>query len=689
LIHEKKFLFGGRILSNRGIAKVGVKSTLSNCYVIAPLEDSIESIFECAAKLARTFSYGGGCGIDLSKLAPAGAKVNNTAKKTSGAISFMELYSAVTGLIGQNGRRGALMISLDCTHPDLEDFIKLKSDLNKVTKANISVRVSDAFMCSYSEGRSHVLSFKRPESGENIHREVSAADVFRSLAEMNWQYAEPGVLFWDRIKNWNLLSNTPDFDYAGVNPCAEEPLPAGGSCLLGSLNLSEFVKAGKFDADDFKNAIKVAVRALNDVLDTGMELHPLEEQRQSVKEWRQIGLGVFGIADMLIKLELRYGSDNSLDFCHSIGKILVDTAIRESALLAAVKGAYPCFDIDAVTSTRFFRENTTEETKAIVFKHGLCNSQILTIAPTGTLSTMLGVSGGIEPIFANFYTRKTESLHGEDVYYKVYTPIVKAYMEKNGLSSDSELPEFFVTAENIPYMDRLRMQAVWQKNIDASISSTVNVPNSFSIDDTEKLYKTAWELGLKGVTIFRAGCERAGILIADDTNSDTLELRRGDIVECSDNLLGKKRRLTVGCGTIHCTAWFDRETGDLMETYIPKGSTGGCDRNQDAVSRLISLSSRGGVGLEDIIDQLMSCSGCSAYRTRTKEKHDTSKGSSCPTAIAYALVDMHDEAVHELNITPEKITTDGSVPKCAECGEPLAFEGGCNICKACGWSRCE
>lgn len=223
LILQQKFLFGGRILSNRGMNKYGVKTTLSNCYVIEPPEDNIESIFDCAKKLARTYSYGGGCGVDLSKLSPRGAKVNNTAKETSGAVSFMDLYSLVTGLIGQNGRRGALMLSISCDHPDLEEFIEIKSDLDRVTKANISIRITDAFMNAVKNKEMFMLSFTREETGETIEKEVDAYRIFHKICEMNWDFAEPGMLFWDAISNYNLLSEDDEFEYAGTNPCAEEP----------------------------------------------------------------------------------------------------------------------------------------------------------------------------------------------------------------------------------------------------------------------------------------------------------------------------------------------------------------------------------------------------------------------------------------------------------------------------------
>ena len=241
LILQKKFIFGGRILANRGLEKLGKKITLSNCYVITPPEDNIESIFETASKLARTYSYGGGCGVDVSKLRPKNSKVNNASKSTTGCTSFMDFFSYVTGLIGQEGRRGALMLSIDCTHPDLEEFINLKSNLNLCTKANISVKVSNDFMYAVINDEDWTLSFNNIDNNEVITKTVKAKDIFKLLAQRNWEMAEPGILYWNNITNYNMLNTNSEFKYAGVNPCAEEPLPAGGSCLLGSINLSEFV----------------------------------------------------------------------------------------------------------------------------------------------------------------------------------------------------------------------------------------------------------------------------------------------------------------------------------------------------------------------------------------------------------------------------------------------------------------
>lgn len=702
LIKEKKFLFGGRTLANRGLENKGRKISLSNCYVIEPPEDNIESIFDCAKKLARTYSYGGGCGVDISKLSPRGAKVNNAAKETTGSVSFMDLYSMVTGLIGQAGRRGALMLSLSCEHPDLEEFIGIKSDLDRVTKANISIRITDKFMAAVKNKTPFTLSFTRLETGETITKEIDAYEMFHKMCEMNWDYAEPGMLFWDRINNWNLLSCDDEFEYAGTNPCAEEPLPAGGSCLLGSINLAEFACDTGFDFESFKHCVKSSVIALNEVLDEGLPLHPLKEQRESVYDWRQIGLGIFGLADLLIKLGIKYGSPEAIDLCDMIGHTMADMAIKTSAVLAKEYGVYPKYKPEAVEQSAFYSKNALGGTKELVESFGLRNSQLLTIAPTGSLSTMLGVSGGIEPIFANYYTRKTESLKGHDEYYKVYTPIVKEYMDKHGLKDDSELPDYFVTAQTLDYKNRIYMQSIWQSHIDASISSTVNVPNDFTVEQVEGLYMTAWDAGLKGVTIFRDGCKRAGILTIKENVEDIVEkphrLERGMIIKADDNCIGKKRTLRTGCGTLHCEAFFDPDNGQLLETYFSKGSSGGCNNFMIGLSRMISLAARGGIDVYSIVDQLKSSGTCPSYAVRTATKHDTSKGSSCPVAIGNALLEMYEEMMDEVSFSDveEKeleVITSKIVPvskaKCPQCGGELVFEGGCNTCKNCGWSKCD
>lgn len=485
-------------------------------------------------------------------------------------------------------------------------------------------------------------------------------------------------------------------------------LPAGGSCLLGSLNLAEFVTgSGDFDFDALADAAFTATIALNEVLDEGLPLHPLQIQRDSVYDWRQMGLGVFGIADMLVKMGIKYGSPESLELCDNIAKYILNYSMMASATLATQNGkSFPMFDLDRMRQSDFYKANVWDVTDRAIENNGLYNSQLLTIAPTGTLSTMLGVSGGIEPIFANSYTRKTESLHGEDHYYKVYTPIVAEYMASHEIEKEEDLPDFFITSKDLNHNDRINMQSIWQSHIDASISSTVNLSYESTPEDVFNIYVDAWKAGLKGITVFRDGCRRASILTTSDSkpekhNEDETSLKRGEIITANDNVVGKKRKLTTGCGSLHATAFFDSQTGDLMETYLSKGSSGGCNNYMIGLSRMISLAARAGCNIHDIIDQLNSTGVCPSYAVRKATKHDTSKGSCCPMAVGNALLDMWNEMQEELASKKcctcesgnkprdwQTCTQDAGGIKCPECGDPLIHEGGCDICKSCGWSKC-
>lgn len=528
-IINRQFLFGGRILANRGLPAKGIKVTYSNCYVLEPPEDNIESIWGTSGKMAKTYAYGGGVGISLRNIRPRGAKVHNNARTTTGAVSFMPLYSLTTETIGQEGRRGALMISIPSSSPDLEEFIDVKTVQGAITGANISIEIDDAFMMAVQNKEQYRLHFTVKDTGEVIEKWVDASRLYKKIIENNLDWGEPGALFWDRIKSYHLMSHHPKFEFAGTNPCAEEPLPAGGSCLLGSINLSEFAKNpftpdAYFDFDEFERAVWEAVIALNEVLDEGLELHPLEEQRQSVRELRQIGLGIMGLADMLVMLGITYGSKESLELSHKIGHTMANEAMRQSALIAAAEGTFDWYDYDYIKQSTYFQDIATDEIKELVKQYGLRNSQILCIAPTGSLSSMLGISGGIEPFFSLSYNRTTKSLHGKDVIYEVEEPIVDKYRAATG--DQGELPDYFVTAQTINWTDRIDMQAVWQTYIDASISSTVNLPKETTVKEAMDLYMYAWEKGLKGATIFRDECKRAGILTLDKPKEEDDEDER-------------------------------------------------------------------------------------------------------------------------------------------------------------------
>ena len=483
----------------------------------------------------------------------------------------------------------------------------------------------------------------------------------------------------------------------------EEPLPEGGSCLLGSINLAAYVKDNNFDSEEFLNDLHVIVKGMNDVLDQGLPLHPLQVQRDSVRDWREIGIGIMGLADMLIKLGLKYDTDEAQRFCDHLGFIMANEVIHASALLAKEFGPYPKYNDEAVLKSSFLTTNTTMDTYRLVEEYGLRNSQLLTIAPCGTLSTMLGISGGIEPIFSLSYTRKTESLHGEDKYYKVFTPIAEEYMKNHNLTEEEELPEFFVTAQNINPYKRVEMQGVWQKHIDASISSTLNLPNETTVEEVEKLYIHAWNEGLKGMTIFRDGCKRAAILTTSkpkeeksiEVEESKNEIPRGVVVPTSDNVIGLKRKLTGGCGSIHLQVYFNRETGKMTEVFINKGGSGGCNSNLNALSRMISIALRAGVDVKDVADQLSSTINCPSFASSRAKGINLSPGSSCAGAVSKALLDLNKEfqimfkAMKEVEQENEHEELIG-LEKCPECGEKtLMMTGGCMQCSNCSYTKCE
>ena len=737
LIIDKKFIYGGRILANRGLQNKGKKVTYSNCYVLSPPEDNIESIYDTCGKLARTFSYGGGVGIDISKLRPKKAPVNNAARTTTGAVSFMPTFSQVAETIGQKGRRGALMISMDVSHPDIEEFIDIKTDLNAVTKANISVKITDDFIQAVKNNEKYPCTFTL-ENGGTICKFIDAREIMSKLALNNWRMGEPGILYWDKIQNYNLLQHFDNFKYAGVNPCAEEPLPAGGSCLLGAINLSVFVKDpftdnAEFDFEEFKRVVRKAVFALNDVLLEGMPLHPLAEQRDTVGRFRQIGLGIMGLADALIKLKITYGSKESLEMIEAIGvALLYNSIVASNGYKNHVKGdPFEGYDSDKVLQSdivqnllKHLNYHETLNLKSAIM-NGLYNSQLTTIAPTGTIAGLVDTSFGVEPNFSfKTYTRKTESLHDKETNYLIDSKIVEDYRRITG--DEGELPEYFISAHKLDPFNRIDVQATVQKYIDASISSTINLPEKTTPEEIEAIYLYGAEKGVKGLTVFRNNCERDGILTIDEDNKEQAEVKLdpvekaksllnfGDTILVDDSVIGIKRKLKTGCGSLHCTFYFCPETGELREVFLDKGSSGGCLSLLNAMSRLASLCARKGAPVEEIADQLQSVLVCPSYAVAKYKDKSTSKGSSCASAVAIALLDAHEQFKEEFiefdddaeieiktvkktapvkaKITSVKKSEDNEEDyymTCPECGEKALLKTeGCVSCMKCGWSKC-
>ena len=719
LIRQKKFLFGGRILANRGTDKT---ASLSNCYSRGFCEDSLDDLMQAAVDIAHTFKAQGGQGLSLSKVRPKGTGINGGQFKSDGIIPFMEIYNRVTESISQGGsRKGALLMSLDIWHKEAEEFIKIKSEEGRIQKANLSLEIDDEFMSDvlkfYKTGEVVTKTIKREYNGNKIEYEVTPIKLYKLMMQKAYDWGEPGCIFVNRFRNYNLMEYVNEYSIETCNPCGEQPLPKHSACNLGSINLSEFVedpftKKAHFNIDEFVKAVRICIRALDKIIDENYKNHALIEQQTMALRYRNCGLGIMGLYDCLAKLNIRYDDGNA--FIDSLMDVMFRSAVIESNELAKADGAFPGWS-DQVILSKILRNHfdSVADRKILddIEKYGLRNCSLLSIAPSGSIATMLNVSTGCEPLFAISYQRKTESLNdGEDKYYTVYAGIVNEYFKVTG---NKEIPSFFVESHDVPWKKRIDLQAILQNHVDTAISSTVNLKNDVSLKEVERLYLYAWEKGLKGVTIFRDGCARTGILTTDkesksDTSSENIStmdtLPRGYIVKADDNCVGKKRTLQTGCGTLHVEAFFDPDDGRLLETYFSRGSSGGCSNSYTGLSRMISLAARGGVDIYSIVDQLKSSNTCPSYAVRSATKHDTSKGSSCPVAIGNALMDMYKEMQYDIgesdddprpvkvsaNVYPKKetIVVDGD-NKCPICGDILIFSGGCRTCQSCGWSKCD
>lgn len=700
IILEKKYLHGGRTLSNYNTNNGG---STSNCYSSGYCPDDTAGILELNKNIGLTYKAQGGQGLSLSKIRPKGCKISKGGYETDGIIPFMIMFDTTTASISQGGsRKGALMMSLDCWHKEVKEFITIKTDMNLITKANLSVEIDDEFMeivkFYYETGRELEKDITFYYDGGSITYKVKPIEVYKLICETAHDYAEPGIIYTNRFRNYNLMQLDDEYEIVTGNPCGEQPLPANGACNLGSINLSEFVKSPyteycEFDFEDFKNTVRIAIRALDDVLDYGADLHALPEQREMAKNYRNIGLGIMGLGSMLFKMGFTYGSDEAICITEKIGYEMFRTAVETSVELAKERGTFPKYK-DVVFDSEIMKAHFTEAEIKEMQYYGLRNCSLLSIAPSGSIGTLLNITTGCEPAFRVSYKRKTESLHKDkEVYYDV---LIKEAQEYKELYPDRDLPDYFVASDDISWSQRIRMQATLQRHIDTAISSTINLPSSTTVQEVEKLYLEAWERGLKGVTIFRDGCKRLGILTTDKKTEEKLdvstcdasELPRGYVVNVNDDLVGYKRKLNTGCGSIHFEVYSDEKTGMPQETFINIGSSGGCERNYQFISRLMSLLLRAGVSVDAIIDQAMSIRPCNAYVNRTKSKRDTSAGTSCPSAIGYALKDLQSKMKDMRSSDEANVNTDNKA-KCPECGAELTFEGGCNICKSCGWSKCE
>ncbi len=694
LLSNFRFVPGGRVLFGAGQTR---RSTLLNCYFMPIKEDSIEGIFEWCKEAARTYSFGGGVGTDISVLRPKGAPVNNSAIHSTGSVSFMELLSTTTGTIGQAGRRGALMITIDVSHPDIFDFLDIKDDeeRSQVKFANISVKVSDKFMKAVEEDGDFDLKYENDKV--RMRKTVKARKIWRRLVSSAWSSAEPGLIFWDAVKRFSP-TEYGGMEVEGVNPCSEQALENYGNCCLGNINLSlfvkdEFTKNARVDWGSLDRSLHYSVRFLDNILDYNEKKHPLGFQTEASQLSRRIGVGFTGFGDMMAKLGKKYDSEEAIEFTDELFGHIKNTVYLSSSQIAEEKGGFPAYDPKKHFKSPFLDSLDPDVLKAVKEK-GLRNACILTVPPVGSGSVLAGTSSGIEPIFALSYFRRSESLSKEQ--FKVYHPLVGSYMDKFGLSDEEGLPEIFVTSHEIKPEFRVRMQGTIQKHIDSCISSTVNLPNDASPEEVEKIYFQSWKTGCKGITIYREG-SREGILITEQ-QAETKD-RDGEILQATHpNLTSsphpskkaaaeKKERPQVlngftevvrtGHGNLYVTV--NTFEGKPFEVFVQIGKSGYTTMaDAEAIGRLASLGLRAGIDPKQIVEQLEGIGGDSPVFSEGKLVM------SIPDAVA-AVLKSHFVGTDTTSASPK----DKHLARCPECDSPsLAFESGCVACKSCGYSKC-
>ena len=521
IFRNREAIWGGRNLF--AVGREG-NITGSNCYVAIAPKDSLQDIYRADYEIARTYSFGGGQGLNLSNIRPKGALVGNTSGTTPGVMVFAEKYSHTTLNTQQESRRGALMLVLNVDHPDVIDFITAKLDISKINGANISLAVTEDFMKAVEEDKNWIMKFESQH--EIIQKEVKARELMHLISYANHTVGDPGFLLMDTINDYHLLSEYPEVVFNATNPCGEQPLMENGSCNLGSINLDAFVKnpfsnETFFDLERFREVVMEMTWGLDDLLTILGDRHALEGQRQHVINWREIGLGVMGLADLALSMGLAYGSEQFIKVVDSLMKEMANAAAKASALRAKDMGVFPKYNWENTSKSRFFQEVYTDETKELIKQYGLRNSRLLSIAPTGSISNILGVSGGVEPFFMLGYQRIIKSIFEEEKVIWVYEKTPLKLIKNLKLDNHEELPDWAkVTSQNIKFEDRAKVQATIQKYVDTAISSTFNVPNEATTEVIENIYMTAWKLGLKGATVFRDNCRKVGILSGGGAHLD-------------------------------------------------------------------------------------------------------------------------------------------------------------------------
>lgn len=756
VMDDFKFVPGGRILSGAG---TGYQVTYFNCFVIPSPKDSREGILESLKQLVEIQSRSGGVGLNLSSLRPRGARVKKVNGTSSGPVTWAGLFSYATHDVVQQGgtRRGATMLMLWDWHPDVEEFITVKEDLSKINGANLSVCVSDAFMQAVKRDKDWDLVYpdiNDPEYDEKwdgeidkwramgkkvkVYKTVKARELWNLICAAAWKSAEPGLHFMERS---NKRSNTWYFErLVATNPCGEQPLGPWAVCNLGAMNLAAYVKgddlkndkAGTFDYKSFAKDVKVAMRLLDNVIDQTYYFFP--ENEKCAKEIRRTGLGIMGLGDALIKMQVKYGSEESLPVIEKIFRTLRDSAYDASSDISAEKGAFPLFDSKKYAKGYHIKALPKPLQKKIE-KQGIRNAVLLTIAPTGTTSLVSGVSSGIEPVYEFSFKRKWRG--GEDMmYHPLYDSWRKAHPDK-------ERAEYFVSANDLTPLEHARVQAVAQEFIDSSISKTVNAPNSHSIEDVKTLYMLAYDMGLKGITYMRDGSRQGVLERVDETKKEEVTDKKPvqESVQPRPMMVeGVTYQTGTPVGKVYITINHNHNK-EPFEVFVTIGKPGSdIGAMADALGRMISLNLRLTNGtssrerVRQIIEQLAGIGGArsigfgkervrslpdalskvlakhyhfsvnghveDAYHVNGNGKPNGLNGESHTNgavSVDIPEVAVLSQAESGISVAAQQLPLDqdaatsstGLFDLCPECGTgAFAYEEGCKKCYACGYSEC-
>ena len=691
-----KFLPAGRITAGSGTKR---NVTLFNCFVMGVIPDSMSGIFDMLKEAALTMQQGGGIGYDFSTIRPKGSLVKGIAADASGPVSFMDVWDSMCRTIMSAGsRRGAMMATMRCDHPDIEEFIAAKSDSQKLRMFNLSVLVTDAFMDAVKKGEDWKLIYNN-----KVYSVIKAADLWDQIMRATYNFAEPGVIFIDRINATNNLSYCETI--TATNPCGEQPLPPYGACLLGSINLAKLVeqpfdKNAYLDVSQLEDLVSTAVRMMDNVIEVSQ--FPLEAQKLEAKNKRRIGLGVTGLADALLMVGLRYGSDEAVKKTEKWMKTIARSAYNASINLAEEKGAFPLFDPEKfIVSGKMIQMD--EDVKQAVHKFGIRNALLTSIAPTGTISLYAGnVSSGIEPVFAYSYKRKVLQNDGSHVEEEVVDYAVQLWRDKFG---NAPLPDFFVSAQNLTPADHVKMQAAAQKWVDSSISKTINCPEDISFDDFKEVYIQAYDTGCKGCTTYRPNEVTGSVLsAASEEKSSSDQEVNGDIIYMSEPL---DRPSTLD-GNTYKLKWPDSEhaiyvtINDIIvndkrrpfEVFINS-------KNMEhfawtvGLTRMISAVFRRGGDVSFVVDEL---------KAVFDPRGGAWVGGKYIPSILAAIGGILEEHMMKIGFIKDSDTSlfhkSSEVTKvenlklsrqksCTSCGQfDLQMIEGCMTCRSCGYSKC-